>query len=191
MALAKCSRCGRLNRSENNFCEGCGEKLLRGQQYEQGSQSPPAHSSGRAQAPGRKLHGPPAVLLLALFALVGLVFLSQYTDLRPLDYIASLLGIGSAQTVAGRYDCHVEAENYPGVTQVEQTWSYVFHADGTYTTYLEGSQQYSEKWSQSANILTLHVPAIPGLSDAYVFRATVSRDASSFRSGKRTWIRVE
>ncbi len=301
MTSTQCFRCGRVNSSDSIACQGCGETLLRGQEYEQRFQElrdyhefrkrysilrialvvlvllllcplvawlaqiispmlpaeprPPAavvqcvapaiillvflvavpsmiyrrwqiqrryrwtrermqgldrelkslprdffatgtQGSYEAQAPVRRVQGPPIALLVVVFALAGLVCVNKYTDLKPLDSITSLLGIesalgGKAQTVAGRYDCHLEAENLGAVTQAEQTFSYVFHSDGTYTTYLEGSQQHSGTWSQSGNILTLNVPAIPGISAAYSFQATVSRDGRSFTSGKRRWIKVE
>lgn len=147
--------------------------------------------SGEAQAPVRKIQGPPTILLVIVFALVGLVYVSKYMDLRPLVSITSLFGTENAPTIGGQYDCHLEAEDYGGVRQAEQTWSYVFHSDGTYTTYLEGYQQYSGTWSQSGSTLTINVPAIPNISAAYSFQATVSRDGNSFTSGKRKWVRAE
>jgi len=164
-------------------------------------QSVPRDLPATAQARTATVQGPPFVLLLVVFALVGLVFVNEYTAFKPLDSIASLLGaenlpeIGgqgqNAAIVAGRYDLHLASERYSGVTQAEQTWSYVFHSNGTYTTYLEGAQQYSGTWSQSGSRLTIRVPANPGLNAAYSFDATVSRDASSFTSGKRTWVKVK
>ncbi|MGD9677668.1 MAG: hypothetical protein AB7V16_04820 [Vulcanibacillus sp.] len=139
----------------------------------------------------RKIQGPPKILFLILFVLIGFVYVNEYTDLKPLTYITSLSSNEIAQTVNGQYDCHLEAKDYGGVTQVEQTWSYVFHSDGTYTTYLESSQQYSGIWSQTGNILTLNVPAIANISAAYTIQATVSLDANSFTSGNRKWIKVK
>jgi hypothetical protein len=145
-----------------------------------------------AKAPVRKIQGPPTILLVIVFILVGLVYVNQYTDLKPLDSITSLFGIGNAQTVEWEYVSHFEAADLGGgVMQSEQTWSYVFHSDGTYTSYLEGYQQYSGTWSQSGNILTVNVPAIINISAAYSFQATVSRDGNSFTTGGTQFIKVK
>lgn len=148
--------------------------------------------SDEVVAPVRKIQGPPIILLIIVFTLVGLVYVNKYTDIKPLDSITSSFGIENAQTVKGKYDSHVNAKNLGGgVMRSEQTWSYVFHSDGTYTSYLEGYQQYSGTWSQSGNILTVNVPAIANISAAYSFQATVSRDGNSFTSGERKFIKVK
>jgi hypothetical protein len=150
---------------------------------------PAAALPGSAKGvPARKLHGPPVALLVLVFALCGLVFANKYTDFKPLDVVAPLVGIKSA-TVNGEYIRHYEAVNLGGVTLSKQTWSYVFRSDGSYTTYLDGHQQYSGRWSQSGNVLTVTVPAIPTISPAYSFKATVSRDRNSFTAGKDTYVR--
>jgi ribosomal protein L40E len=300
MSSVKCLKCGTLNSNEDNTCKGCGDKLLRGQEYEERFQELKDYEAFRkrysilgiivgslvllllypavewlfriglpmlgaeflpaiileyaapaivlltflivvppmilgrwkiwrryrwtrekmqdfdlevkslpkdffrtaipggveAGAPARKLQGPPIILLVMVFALLGLVCVNEYTDFKPLDSVASLFGIGSAQTVEGEYTSHFEAVNLGGgVTQVEQTWSYVFHSkgtsNGTYTSYLNGYQQYSGTWSQSGNILTVNVPAIANATAAYSFQATVSRDGDSFTVGKTKWIKVK
>lgn len=295
MSSVKCFRCGTVNSDEDSTCKGCGDKLLRGQEYEErfqelkdykesrerynivgiilgilvllllypavewlmrvvllmaGPEFLPAIMleyaapaiillvflvailpliSGRrriwrryrwtreetrgldrevkslpkdffgtvtpggvvAGAPARKLQGPPMILVVLVFALAGLVLMNKYTDLKPLDAVASLLGFESARTVEGEYACHFEAVNLGGVMQSEQTWSYVFRSDGTYTSYLDGHQQYSGTWSQSGNTLTVNVPAIANISAAYSFQATVSRDGNSFTVGERKFIKVK
>ncbi len=296
MASVKCFQCGKVNSSENITCEACGEKLLKGQEYEEklkelkdyeeyrkrysilgiillillllllypvvkwlfqlifslvGTVFLPAiileyaapviillvflivvlpliigrwkiwcryrwtrdrirvlkseikvlpkyffrttiTGEDRTNVPVSKIQGPPVILLVIVFTLVGLVYANKYTDFKPLDSITSLFSIEKAQTVKGKYDCHVKAADLGGgVMRSEQTWSYVFHSDGTYTSYLEGYQQYSGTWSQSGNILTVNVPAIINISAAYSFQATVSRDGNSFTSGERKFIKVK
>lgn len=139
--------------------------------------------------PARKLHGPPVALLVLVFALCGLVFMNEYTDLKPIDAIASVVGLKSA-TVDGEYIRHYDAVDLGGgVAQSDQTWSYVFRSDGSYTTYLNGQEQYSGKWSQSGNVLSVTVPAVPTISSEYSFEARVSRDGSSFTAGDETYAR--
>ncbi len=294
MASVRCLKCGRVNSSENVTCEGCGEKLLMGQEYEERFQelksyeefrksilgiiiavlllllfcpalkwlfrvispmlgtellpavvfeyAPPAiillvfliavlpmilgrwkirrrygwtrermrgldrevkslpedffgtaaPGGDEAKAPVRKIQGPPVVLLVIVFTLVGLVYVNKYTDLKPLDSITSSFGIGKAQTVSGRYDCHYGAADVGGgVRQSEQTWSYVFHSDGNFTTYLNGYQQYSGTWSQSGSALRVNIKAIPNLSPARSWQGTVSRDGNSFTCGKDKYIKVK
>jgi len=144
------------------------------------------------QVPIQKIQGPPIILMLIVFALVGLVYVNKYTDLKPLDTISPVFNIQKVPTVDGKYDCHIKSSDLGGgVTRSEQTWSYVFHSDGTYTSYLEGHQQYSGTWSQSGYVLTINIPAIKNLSAAYSFKATVSRDGNSFTSGERKFIKVK
>ncbi|MGE5370679.1 MAG: hypothetical protein ACM3QZ_01710 [Solirubrobacterales bacterium] len=146
-----------------------------------------------------ELQGPPVILLVILFTLLAVVWINKYTPLKPLDlfqqpleFFTSALPPVTAATVSGRYDCHIGAAPLgKGVARPAQTWSYVFHANGTYTSYLEGAQQYSGQWSQSGNVLTITVPAIPNLTSGYSFKAKVSRDASSFTAGERQFIKVK
>lgn len=296
MAPVKCFKCGRVNSGDNAACEGCGERLLNGQEYKEkfqelkeydelrrrysligiivgilvllllypvlewlmqamfslpGMEFLPAGILGYAaptiillvfliailplifgrwkirqkylwtkermqdldrmikplpkdffipvtqggdeiEASVRKVQGPPKILLAIVFTLLGLAFFTnEYTDLKPVDSIISMSGISNAQTVSGRYDCHLEAANLEGgVMRTDQTWSYIFRSDGTYVTYLNGSQQFSGTWSQSGTILTIHIPAIKGISAAYSSQATVSRDGNSFTAGDEKFIKV-
>lgn len=327
MTLVKCFNCGRVNSNENTACEGCGEKLLGRQEYEEKLQElrdygelrkrysiseivlailvlillfpsvkwlivtmlpmlgteflPPAvilnytvpaiillvfllavlpriwgrwkilsryrwtrermqdlerevkslpkdffktviQKGDEAKIPVQKNQAPPIILLVIVFTLIALVYLEKYTNLKPMDYITSLAGIENTQTekknaqntlqgqnqkqntqtkientqntpkVLGKYDHHYEAADLGGgVKRSEQTFSYVFFANGTYTTYLEGHQQYSGTWSQSGNILTIYIPAVPGISDKYIFKGTVSSDGNSFDSRDGKYIRVK
>jgi hypothetical protein len=138
-----------------------------------------------------KAQGPPLALLLVMLALAGLVFLNQYTDYKPLNAITTLFGVNTPR-VAGQYNCHLEqADQGGGVAQADQTWSYVFADDGTYFTLLDGVRQYSGTWSQTGNQLTVHVPAIANISEAYTFRATVSATGDSFTGGELTFTQVD
>jgi len=95
-----------------------------------------------SQAHVRKIQGPPIVLLVTIFTLLGLVYANKYTDFKPLENLKSLnplttsIGIDKAKRIEGQYDCHLGAANLgQGVMRSEQTWSYVFYTNGTYTTY--------------------------------------------------------
>lgn len=98
--------------------------------------------------------------------------------------------VTSTPLVAGRYEEFFPGEDQGPVTQTAQTWAYVFFADGTYTTYLEGYQQYSGTWSQSGSRLEVNVPAIAGVTEAYTFVGEVSPSGDSFTVGDTTWERV-
>jgi hypothetical protein len=145
--------------------------------------------SGDAQGAKRRAQGPPVALLLVVLTLAGLVFLNQYTAYKPLDYVTMLLGVNTP-LVAGQYSCHLKQADQGGVAQADQTWSYVFAADGTYVAYLDGSRQYSGTWSQNGNQLSVKIPAITGISEGYTFRATVREDGEAFTSGKNTFTRT-
>lgn len=295
MSSTKCFKCGRSNSGEDTTCEGCGEELLRGQEYEtrfqelkdyresrtrysvsgiligililllscsaarwfigivlpesepgpaavlfreyappavillvfliavlplilgrwkirrryrwtrervrsldremrslpSGFFETPAQGSQAAEGAARKIKGPPTILLVIVFGLLALVALDKFSDLGPLDAVTSLFGVKDAVTVEGKYERHYDAADLGGgVSQADQTWWYVFRPDGTYTTFLNGHQQYSGKWSQSGNVLTVNVPAIAGSSAAYSFQATVSRDGNSFTAGEAEFTKV-
>ncbi|MCL4385073.1 MAG: hypothetical protein M1479_09615 [Actinobacteria bacterium] len=143
-------------------------------------------NTGDAGAYARKHRGLPTILIVILFILIVLVYMNKYTDFKPLDSIFgdSFLNFGTAQTVSGRYEHHYDyADIENGVAQSDQTWAYVFYSDGSYTTYLDGHEQYSGTWSQTGNKLSVTIPAIAGISDERTFKATVSSDGNSFNAG--------
>ena len=146
----------------------------------------PTEQANAAKKPGASAAVPLVIIVLC----AGLVFLNEFTEVKPLSSIASLIGIGQAKQVSGRYECHLSAANMGGgVARVEQTWAYVFRSDGTYTTYLNGYQQFSGTWSQSGSTLSIRVPAIPNISAATTSQAKVSMDGSSFTAGENTFVR--
>lgn len=150
----------------------------------------PAQDSLAAED-AKRIKGPPVVLVVIVFGLVALVGLGKSSGFPQLEAITSLFGIKDAVVVEGEYRRHYDtADLGGGVARSEQTWSYVFRPDGTYTSFLEGHQQYSGTWLQSGHTLTVNVPAIAGISAAYSFRATVSRDGDSFTAGKEEFTKV-
>ncbi len=87
--------------------------------------------------------------------------------------------------VAGIYCYLVPAqEDQGGATIPEQYWAYAFLNDGSFKTYLEGFEQFGGTWSQTGNQLTVNVDAIPDLSEAYTWSATVTPDALSIDTGE-------
>lgn len=296
MSSTRCFNCGRVNSAENADCEGCGEELLRGEEYESRLQelkdyedlrkrhgisaimiailmlllscpaaqwltrivfpepgpgvaglvqeyTPPLVAvlvfliavlplilrrwsilrryrwtrermraldgevrrlpkdffetpAPESRAPGssaQAVNGPPMVLVVIVFGLLALVVLDKYGDLGLLDAVKSLVGVERAVAVSGEYRRHYDAADLGGgVAQSEQTWSYVFRTDGTYTTFLDGYQQYSGTWSQSGNALMVNIPAIPGMgTSARSFHAKVSLDGNSFTAGEEEYTKVE
>jgi hypothetical protein len=188
MANDTCTRCGSVNESTSRFCINCGSPLVKEQN--QARHAGRQNASGRP-APAARLKGPPVVLLALVFTALGIMLVNQYTDLKPLAFIQSLLNNNGAQAVQGRYECHLEQKDMGGgVGRTEQTWAYVFYANGKYTTYLEGSQQFSGTWSQTGNILTVHVPEIKNISQAYSYDAIVSFDGNSFTAGDQKYVKV-
>jgi len=149
-------------------------------------------NNGNAGVYAQKHRGLPIILVVILFILIALVYMNKYTDFKPLDRIfgGSFLNFGSTQTVSGRYEHHYDYANTGnGVAQSEQTWAYVFNSDGSYTTYLDGNEQYSGTWSQTGNKLSITIPAIAGISNERTFKATVSSDGNSFNAGGEVYIR--
>ena len=149
-------------------------------------------NTGEAGAYARKQRGLPMILIVILFILIAFVYMNKYTDFKPLDSIfgGSFLNFGTAQTVSGRYEHHYDyADTGNGVAQSDQTWAYVFYSDGSYTTYLDGYEQYSGTWSQTGNKLSVTIPAIAGISDERTFKATVSSDGNSFNAGGEVYKR--
>ena len=149
-------------------------------------------NTGDAGTYARKHSGLPMVLIVILFILIALVYMNKYTDFKPLDSIFgdSFLNFGTAQTVSGRYEHHYDyADTGNGVAQSDQTWAYVFYSGGSYTTYLDGYEQYSGTWSQTGNKLSVNIPAIAGISDERTFKATVSSDGNSFNAGGEVYKR--
>lgn len=142
-----------------------------------------------SEAKSATRRGSPLSALIAIACIALVVFcMEKYTDYKPITLITSLLetdsghtNTGSTATVSGRYECHYSQKDMGGgAARVDQTWAYVFRSNGTYTTYVNGSQQYSGTWSQSGRTLTIKVPALPGGGPAKTGTATVARDASSF-----------
>jgi hypothetical protein len=200
-----CAKCGTINSIENSYCQGCGEKLIIGQVYDDRIQELKQYKKLRKKShipggdvtkvPVRKSRAPKillAILIIFLIIFSGLFLINKYTDIKPMDYITSIFNNGNTQPVTGLYTCHLEAKDLGGgVERVDQIWSYDFHSDGTYTSYMNGSQHIYESgtWSQSGNILTVYVPAIPNGSAAYSVQATVSSDGNSFMCGDNKFIK--
>jgi hypothetical protein len=181
MATIKCIKCGSINEDQNRFCNHCGSQLT----------GMPLVRNDATPTPTRRAKGPPAILIAILLVALGFVAVNQYTDLKPVDFIMSLINGENAPMVQGRYECHLAPKDLDGgVMRTAQTWAYTFFADGRYTTYLEGSQQFSGTWSQTGKMLTVNVPAIKNLSDAYSFTAIVSADGNSFIAGDEKYIKV-
>lgn len=156
------------------------------------------HGGGETKTATRTNQGPPVILLIIVFTLIVLVYLNKYTDFKPLDSIISLSGtsgfrIGTAQKVSGQYECHYEQKNLGGgVARSDQTWALSFRSDGFYTSYLNNSQQFSGKWSQTGNTLTLYIPTIAGLNNKpSAVQAKVSADGNKIIWGERTYTRVK
>lgn len=142
-------------------------------------------AENKQQGTGTTIKGPPKLLLVIVFSLLGLVVINEYTEYKPVDYLMGQLNIGTAQMVSGRYETHYDQTNMgAGVARADQTWSFEFYSNGKYTTYLEGSQQFSGTWSQTGTTLTVNFPAIAGLNQkGYSAKAKVSSDASYFLYG--------
>lgn len=133
-----------------------------------------------------RYHSLPIILMVIVLVLISLVYISKYTDFKPMDNIFgnSFLNSGTTKIVSGRYEHHYDySDNKNGVAQSDQTWAYVFYSNGNYTTYLDGYEQYSGTWSQTGNELSVTIPAIAGISDKRTFKATVSSDGNSFNAG--------
>lgn len=93
--------------------------------------------------------------------------------------------------VSGAYERNIAAKDTgSGVVITPQTWRYVYFENGTFTTYLQGAQQFSGTWEQSGNQLTIHTPAIAGLSAKYDSVATVSPDAEYYEFQGNRWNKV-
>jgi len=157
------------------------------------------------QPPARKSKGLQILPLAIIFVVIGIFYTNNYTDFKPMDDITSFFGItghntsgdghktgtGNYITVEGKYICHMEEKQLEkGVIQSEQTWSYVFNLDGTYTSYMDGYQQFSGTWSQSGKILTINTPAIGSAIDARSDIATVSSDGESFINDENVFTKV-
>lgn len=101
---------------------------------------------------------------------------------------------GEAATVSGRYQAVFSQGEGDGgeldAGRAQQTWWYDFYANGQFTTYINGSQQFSGTWSQTGNQLTIVTDPMPGISDSQTFTATVAPDASSFSTADTTWNRI-
>ena len=142
--------------------------------------------------------GHSAVPLVILIIIAGLVLTNEYTAFKPIDFlkeplrsIFSLTASGSVPAVSGSYQCHFEEKDLGGgVMRTDQTWTYTFHEDGTYSTALNGFRQYSGTWSQTNAILTIKVPAIANISAAYTTQATVSRDGKAFTADDNKFVKV-
>jgi len=162
---------------------------------------------GNTQTPVRNTGCSSIVPLFILFLIIGLFVTNQFTDWKPLDAMKSIfntiispannidpatsIGPVTAQIVNGRYECHMqEADLGGGVARSEQTWAYVFYANYSYTTYLNGYQQFSGAWSQTGNVLTINTPAIPGLSAEYTSQAAVALNGQSFTANGNTFVKV-
>jgi hypothetical protein len=93
--------------------------------------------------------------------------------------------------VSGAYERHIAAQDTgSGVVITPQTWRYVYFENGTFTTYLQGAQQFSGTWEQAGNQLTIHTPAIAGLSAKYDSVSTVSPDAEYYEFQGNRWNKV-
>ncbi len=173
----RCAGCGQAQPVHYHYCTRCGRILPNA--TEQNTPGPRSRKSGAA------------VPLAILLACAALFFTNQYTDLKPLDAIRAFLFQEKAQTVDGRYECRFsEKDMGGGVQRVDQTWAYVFSKDGTYTTWLNGAKQFSGTWSQEGSVLTIHIPAIRGMSAAYSSDAAVSSDGNSFTANGETYIHI-
>lgn len=152
----------------------------------------------------RKSNAPGCGVVAGIMVLVGIIIyvvLSTTGTFKPESIfswfnpdIPSVID-GEAATVSGRYEAYFAGgeggEGELDATRAEQTWWYDFFSDGTYTTYINGNQQFSGTWSQSGNVLTINTPAFPeGGIAAQSYTATVAPDASSFTTQDSTWNRI-
>lgn len=151
-----------------------------------------------------KSNAPGCGVIAAIMVFVGIVIyivFSSTGSFKPESILSWLnlpeIGVTDEQTatVSGRYEAYFAGGTGGGGeldgVMAEQTWWYDFFPDGTFTTYIDGYQQFSGTWSQSGNVLTINTPAIPeGGISAQNYTATVAPDASSFTTPDSTWNRV-
>lgn len=164
----------------------------------------PSGSGTTTQMATRKSNAPGCGVIAGVMVLVGIVIyvvLSTNGTFKPENIfnwfnpdVPSVID-GETATVSGRYEAYFAGQSGDGgaldASRAEQTWWYDFFSDGTYTTYIDGYQQFSGTWSQSGDVLTINTPAIPeGGIAAQSYTATVAPDASSFTTPDSTWNRI-
>lgn len=170
----------------------------------QNSATTQSSTTTTTQTVTRKSNAPGCGVVAGIMVLVGIIIyvvLSTTGTFKPESIfswfnpdIPSVID-GEAATVSGRYEAYFAGgeggEGELDATRAEQTWWYDFFSDGTYTTYINGNQQFSGTWLQSGNVLTINTPAFPeGGIAAQSYTATVAPDASSFTTQDSTWNRI-
>lgn len=102
-------------------------------------------------------------LFLVVIILIG-IFVVAFTEAGGRfvtnlgDWVTSMIDTGGTgqAIVSGGYEYSLGGEDLGGgAVASDQTWTYVFNEDGSYTTFLNGNQQFSGSWSQSGNQLTV------------------------------------
>lgn len=157
-----------------------------------------------SQTSSPKSNAPGCGIVAAVMVFVGIVIYIVFSTngtFRPESifnwFNLPEIGItdGQTATVSGRYEAYFAGQAGDGgeldAARAEQTWWYDFYPHGTFTTYIDGYQQFSGTWSQSGNVLTITTQAIPDLGiGRQTYTATVAPDASSFTTPDSTWNRI-
>lgn len=135
------------------------------------------------------------VIAVVILIFVGYLFVTP-SNTGPVAAISQWLSSILNPTVqyakvSGAYERSYAGENTgSGAVITPQTWRYVYYDNGKFTTYMMGAQQFSGTWEQTGNKLTIHTPAIAGLSDKFDSFATVSPDAEFYEFEGNRWNRV-
>lgn len=150
--------------------------------------------AAQVAATRRRSQGIVVVVMVVVFAVIGILFASQPKSLEQFgSWITGIFQLPGQQTaiVNGTYQSHFAGQDLGnGVSQTEQTWTYTFTPDGRYTTTLEGFPQYSGTWEQHGTQLIIHIPSIDGMTAAYDAIGVVGDNADWFTVGDTRWDRV-